>query len=172
MRSVAEAARMIPFDPAIGRFSSANLNVAMGTWLHDREPWTLAVTFTLRRQDWRGRPVSQRILIDTAEHFLRRLDATCFGPSKARRGHRVGSAVSFGWGVYDDHPHLHLSLAAPSELTQKRFAELVDVAARRTYWIDRQREIKPYRDRGWMSYSVGHGTDNVILDLVRPSQSV
>ena len=115
--------------------------------------------------------MSQRILIDTAGHYLRRLDATCFGPSKARRGHRVGSAVSFGWGVYDDHPHLHLSLAVPSETTQKRFAELVVIAARRTYWIDRLHVIKPYRDRGWMSYLVDHGMDNVILDLVRPSQS-
>jgi hypothetical protein len=172
MRSVAQAVCMILFDPAIERYSSSSLNEAMGAWLHEREPWALAVTFTLRRQDRQGRPMSQRILIDTAEHFLIRLDAACFGPSKARRGHCVGSAVSFGWGAYGDNPHLHWSLVLPTHLELEKFIQRIIQAALKVYWIDRQHEIKPYRDQGWMSYLVDHGMDNVILDLVRPSQSV
>lgn len=138
-------------------------------WLHSLAAWTHAVTFTLKHHDERGVQATQKIMKDTARHFLVVLNAACFGASNARRGYRVGSAVSFGWGVYGDHPHLHFSLAAPAHLEDQKFVSLIKSIASRIFWIDQQKKIKPYRDQGWSEYLVDHGMDNVILDLVRPS---
>jgi hypothetical protein len=144
----------------------------MAEWLHQSAPWMLAVTLTLRRRDQMGRPISERILFDTARHFLILLNVACFGSRKARRGHSVQVAVSFGWGAYRDNPHLHFSFTVPVHLTLDQLVSFVEEASRRTYWIDRHRDIQPYRDRGWMEYMVDHGSDNVILELLRPSQSL
>lgn len=147
--------------------STSALDLVLADWLHHGAHWTLAVTYTLRRRDERGKPINERILKSAATHFLTVLNVACFGQRRAKRGHTVGSAVSFGWGSYGDHPHLHFSLAAPTDMGLDAFSALVEEAARRTYWIQSQKGIKPDRDSGWIHYMVDHGTDNLIVELVR-----
>lgn len=144
-----------------------HLSQAVADWLGNLAPWTFAVTFTIKRHDAQGNKVNQFTVVSAARHFLALLNVSCFGASKARRHHTVGSAVSFGWGSYGDHPHLHLSLAAPADMHSEKFLELIEKAALRTYWIHRQQDIQSYRNQGWMYYMVGHGADNVLLSLVR-----
>ena len=145
------------------------LSQAYAVWLDTLSQWTVAATFTLKRHNERGTPSNQRILEDTARHFLKVLNTACFGASKAKRGYTVGCAASYGWGVYGLHPHLHFSLAAPAHLEQDRFVSLIKDVASRLFWIHRQHKITAYRDQGWCEYMVDHGTDNVILEMVRPS---
>jgi hypothetical protein len=73
--------------------------------------------------------------------------------------------------VYEDHPHLHFSFEAPAPLSYEEFSSILEEAANRTYWIDRQRCIKPYADAGWTKYIIEHGTDQLIVPCITPSAS-
>ena len=57
------------------------------------------------------------------------------------------------------------------EGTPDRIADLLEEAANETYWIDRQRCIKPYADAGWTEYIIEHGTDQLIVPCITPSAS-
>ena len=136
-------------------------------WIHNLGPWTHAVTLTCKRRVGRGTPLTLPALVDIGRHFLRRINYACFR-RRARRGHSVGCAASYGWGSYGDHPHLHFSLSAPSTMTYTEFSDLIERATSQMALVGEQRVVKPYRDHGWPKYLVAHGTDQVILELLRP----
>ena len=144
-----------------------NLN-DWATWLDQHAAWTHAATFTCRRHTGKGFPITDTILKDTARHYVTRVNRKCFGKT-ARSGKGVTAVGTFGWGTYDEHPHLHLSFACPKDKTFDDFVSILNKAADRIRWFDRQRLIKPYRDLGWMTYMVRHGTDQVLLDLTPSS---
>ncbi len=148
--------------------NSVRVNAAVTEWLHSLCPWTLAVTVTHKRKDRRGLPISAGVLMQTARHFLARLNSACFGARRAKRGCTVGFAATYGHGAYGDHPHLHLTIAAPPGVDEKQLAVMVKTAVAQTYWLDRQKKIESYRDIGWIAYVTAHGTDNWIVDLTRP----
>ena len=150
------------------RPDTSRLTRAWTTWLHGLGPWTHAVTLTCRRYSVGRRPVTVEILQDAARHFLRRVNYACFR-RRAKRGHAVPSAVTYGWGTYEDHPHLHFSLAAPSFMTYAQFSVIVEGAADQVFWVDNQRKIEPYLDDGWSEYLVKHGADHLILALLTPT---
>lgn len=139
------------------------------SWIHEFAPWSHAVTLTCKRCDASGRAITTRIIEDTARHFLARLNYACVGRRSYRRGHSVASAVTYGFGSSGDHPHLHLSLACPVHLTAKDFTVQIHLCADQTYWLDRERTITPYRGEGWSAYLVKHGTDKLVVPLLRPS---
>ena len=53
-------------------------------------------------------------------------------------------------------------------MTYAEFADLIDRAASQMALVGEQRVVNPYRDHGWPKYLVEHGTDHVILELLRP----
>ena len=136
-------------------------------WIHNLGSWTHAVTLTCTRRVGRGTPLTLPALLDIGRHFLRRINYACFR-RRARSGQSVACAASYGWGAYGDSPHLHLSLGAPSGMTYVEFADLIERAASQMALVGEQRVVKPYRDHGWPKYLVEHGTDQVILELLRP----
>jgi len=146
---------------------TGRLTNTLAKWIHDLGPWTHAVTLTCTRRVGRGTPLTLPALLDIGRHFLRRINYACFR-RRAKRGHSVGCAASYGWGSYGDHPHLHFSLSAPSTMTFTEFSDLIERAASRMALVGEQRVVKPYRDHGWPKYLVAHGTDQVILELLRP----
>ena len=139
------------------------------SWLHGLAPWTHAVTFTCKRLSTSQKPINEHILIDVAKHLIARINHKCFG--KASKKHSIAVVVTYGWGVYEQHPHLHFCFECPAHLAYEEFSALIDEAANETYWIDSQRRIKPYADEGWTSYLVKHGTDNLIVSLINSSAS-
>ncbi len=143
---------------------------AWAPWLHSRARWTHAVTLTCKRQSALGTPITEPILIHAAKHLVQRINRKSFGkPSQMRP--QIAVAATYGWGVYDLHPHLHFCFECPPHLSYEAFSALIEEAANETYWIDRQRCIKPYLDEGWVSYLISHGTDQLIVDLIVPSAS-
>jgi hypothetical protein len=161
---------MKPFLSTLSRKSaSRELEESMVEWLHDLDAWAVALTITFKRHDHHGRPVSQQIVDQTARHFVNTLNQVCFGRRKARKGFTVGIAVSYGWGTYEDHPHLHISLASPKHISVEQFYDEINKALTACNWINEHRRIARYRDVGWTQYLVDHGTDQVLLDLVRRS---
>ena len=108
------------------------------------------------------------LLRETARHFLMRVSYLCFR-HKAKRGARVAGVVAFGWGSSGEHPHLHMSLAAPKDFTWDAFAQVLEKAANKTRWIHRERCIRPYTDMGWSKYLIDHGSDDLMFSLPNPS---
>lgn len=140
------------------------------SWLHGLAGWTHAATFTCKRQSVGLKPINEQILVDVASHLIRRINYRCFRKS-AKKGKSVAVVVTYGWAVYDIHPHLHFSFEAPAPLSYDEFSSVLEDAANRTYWIDRQRCIKPYVDAGWTEYIIEHGTDQLIVPCITPSAS-
>jgi hypothetical protein len=79
--------------------------------------------------------------------------------------------VTFGWGCYGDHPHLHFCFALPEGVSLEAFSKILDEEANKKIWIDQQRYIKLYQDFGWLDYLIEHGTSNLIVPLITPSSS-
>ena len=140
------------------------------TWLDALAPWTHAVTLTCKRQSHRNHPINDQIIHSSARHLVQRINTKCFG-KRAHKGDSVAVVATYGWGVYDLHPHLHFCFEYPPHLSYEAFSALIEEAANETYWIDRQRCTKPYLDEGWASYLIRHGTDQLIVDLIVPSAS-
>jgi hypothetical protein len=139
-------------------------------WLDSLASWTHAVTLTCKRYSYWNAPIRDDIIVDAAKHLINRLNQKCFG--KASKRHSIAVVATYGWGVYDLHPHLHFCFECPYHLTHDEFSILIQEAANETYWIDRQRCIKPYIDEGWTDYLVKHGTDNLIVSLINSSASI
>ena len=139
-------------------------------WLDSLAPWTHAATFTCKRTSVRNLSITEDILVDTAKHFIRRVNLRCYG-KRARRSQLLPVVVTLGWGSYGDHPHLHFCFARPEWMLFEEFSKILDEEANKTMWIDRQRCVKPYQDIGWMDYLIEHGTSNLIVPLINPSSS-
>jgi hypothetical protein len=140
------------------------------SWLHGLAPWTHAATFTCKRHSIGHKPISEKIIIDVTRHLIRRINYRCFGKS-AKAGKSVPVIATFGWGAHHNHPHLHFSFEAPATLAYEEFSSYLEDAADKSYWIDRQRCIKPYSDAGWIEYITEHGTDQLIVPCITPSAS-
>ena len=64
-----------------------------------------------------------------------------------------------GDGTYGNHPHVHLALQKPPDMTTEGFDRLLKEMATTTKGIGQQFDIKSYRDEGWLGYMVDHGFD-------------
>ncbi len=142
---------------------------AWSEWLHSLARWTLAATLTFKRFHI-AETINQEILNETLRHVLRRIDYSCFGRSRVRRGEYVASFVLSDWGTYGSSPHAHLALAQPENIKYEHLAGFVKEAAAQTHWIDKQSAVVPYRSKGWSEYVVAHGPENLILPLLRPDK--
>jgi hypothetical protein len=147
-----------------------HLNAMWVQWLDSLAPWTHAATFTCKRYSVRNIPITEDILVDTARHLIRRVNFRCFG-KRARCAQPLPVVVTFGWGCFGDHPHLHFCFALPDGMSFESFSKILDEEANKTIWIDRQRLVKTYQDFGWMDYLIQHGTTNLIVQLINPSSS-
>ncbi len=160
--------------PLSVRFSGASVqtsrfNQSLIAWLDSLAPWTHAFTVTCKSGSDRSQ-INQSILIDAARHFVYRVRRKCYG-SKGRRHNLLPVTVSYGWGAYGDHPHLHFCFAGPYGVDFATFSSILEESAKKTFWLNRQMKVEAYRDAGWMQYIVEHGTDHLIVSLINPSAS-
>jgi hypothetical protein len=138
-------------------------------FLHGIAPWTHAITLSLRRRDIANKPITEAIIKDTAAHLIRRINFSCLGSSKARRGKTIASAVVYGLGSYGDNPHLHISLACPKFISKFKFEAILENAFAKTYWLARERKVTPYVNEGWSGYLAKHGFEYLIDSLLHSS---
>lgn len=145
------------------------LNQSLIAWLDSLAPWTHAFTVTCKRGSDRSQ-INQSILIDAAHHFVYRVRRKCY-KSSGRRQNLLPVTASYGWGAYGDHPHLHFCFAGPNGMDFSTFSSILEESAKKTFWLNRQMKVEPYRDSGWMQYLVEHGADHLIVSLINPSSS-
>jgi hypothetical protein len=139
---------------------------AWSKFIDDSAKWTHAYTVTLKRHIG-AQGVSKEHMYQAARHFLRRLDYRCLGRNRVKRGAFVSSVVVYGWGTYDNHPHLHLALVCPAGLSESEFIDCIEQAASKVKWFDRERKLEKYVNSGWATYMVDHDPENLYVSLMR-----
>ena len=148
-----------------------DLHKEWSEFIHGAANWTTALTVTVKRFH-KNQTVSSEHVRQALRHFLRRLDFSCLGDNKAKKGAFVESVVVIGWGTYKDHPHAHLALVCPSGLTNAKFLDHIERAASGTEWFDRERKICEYTSGGWSTYMVDHDPENLESNLLRINKAV
>jgi hypothetical protein len=51
------------------------------------------------------------------------------------------------------------------------FTQIVHTAADKTFWLDKEKQIKSYCDSGWSAYLIDHDPENLVLPLLREGRS-
>lgn len=136
--------------------------------IHDLAKWTHAVTVTFSHSDGYGRRCNQHIMYSALRHFIRVLNIKCFRRKQFDRGQRVSVIAAFGMGSSSEHPHCHIAIAAPVNMTFAEFEKLILDAIRKTRWLNQQFALKPYRSEGWIKYLLDH-QEELFMDLPLPA---
>ena len=76
--------------------------------------------------------------------------------------------AAFGMGLSSEHPHCHIAIAAPVNMTFAAFEKLILESIRKTLWFDRQFAVKPYESEGWIKYLLDH-QEELFMDLPSPA---
>ena len=148
-----------------------SLQLAYISWLKTLGDPTHAVTLTFKRyeQDTK-KPWSVPIIKDSLKVFLSILNRNVFGKHAKKNNKCVMSAVVIGTGTYNDHPHAHLALQKPKNLSWDEFEKLIAKAIQTTSWVDGEFVIEPYESDGWLEYMVDHGEEDLLIDLCTPAR--
>ena len=147
-----------------------SLQLAYISWLKTLGNPTHAVTLTFKRYGQGKRPWNVPIIKKSTKVFLDRLNKNVFGKHAKKNSHCVMSAVVIGTGTYGNHPHAHLALQKPADLSWEKFKELIVKAIKTTSWIDRESAIESYVSEGWLEYMIAHGEEDVLIDLCTPAR--
>jgi hypothetical protein len=130
-------------------------------WLKAQADWTHAVTLTMHRSEG-GHGISNPEVARRCRLFLNRINRRIYKHGTKRKGFRIASVVFLGNGPYGDHPHAHLALQKPADMTHEAFEQTLNVMASTTKGLGKEFDIKPYRDEGWLGYMVDHGFEGWI----------
>ena len=136
--------------------------------IHDLAKWTHAVTVTFPHSDRYGRRCNQYIMYSALRHFIRVLNIKCFRRKQFDRGRRVSVIAAFGMGSSSEHPHCHIAIAAPANMTFPALEKLILESIRKTHWFDQQFAVKPYKSQGWIKYLLDH-QEELFMDLPSPA---
>lgn len=125
-------------------------------WLKGLAMWTHAVTLTMHRSK-NDHGICNQEVERRCRLFLSRINKRIYKHGKRRKGFRIASVAFLGNGPYGDHPHAHLALQKPPDMSHETFNQILNAMARTTKGLGEQFDIKPYRDEGWLGYMVDHG---------------
>jgi hypothetical protein len=137
-------------------------------WIHGLAPWAVMLTVTFKRLDGRGHSVTEHAASRALRHLIRRINFSCFGPSKARRGWTIGVAPVLSADASTGHLHAHILLSNPPGQTYESFLAVIERCARRTRLVDQQRRTSHYRNAGGSAYLVKHGEVRMDPSLITP----
>jgi hypothetical protein len=133
-------------------------------WLSRLADWTHAVTLTMHCSA-NDHEINKEQVARRCRLFLNRINRRIYKHGTKRKGFRIASVAFVGDGAYGDHPHVHLALQKPSDMTIDAFDQLLREMARTTRGMGQQFDIKPYRDAGWLGYMVDHGFHGLMEQL-------
>ena len=120
------------------------------------------MTLTMHRPE-SGHGISNPEVARRCRLFLNRINRRIYSRHGTRRkGYRIASVAFLGNGPYGDHPHAHLALQKPPDMTTDGFDRLLKEMATTTKGLGQQFDIKPYRDEGWRGYMVDHGFEGLM----------
>ena len=152
-----------PSAPSRFRFSQSERCQSI-LWLMAQANWTHAVTLTMHRPI-NGNGTSKHEVERRCRLFLNRINRRIYKHGTKRKSFRIASVAFLGNGPYGDHPHAHLALQKPLEMSHESFNQILNVMARTTKGLGQQFDIKPYREEGWLGYMVDHGWGGLMDQL-------
>jgi hypothetical protein len=151
-----------PIETYSLRFNQSRRNEII-CWLKEHAEWTHAVTLTMHHPPESGHGISNPEVTRRCRLFLNRINRRIYSRHGTRRkGYRIASVAFLGNGPYGDHPHAHLALQKPPDMTTDGFDRLLKEMATTTKGLGQQFDIKPYRDEGWLGYMVDHGFEGLM----------
>ena len=133
-------------------------------WLSRLADWTHVVTLTMHCSA-NNHEINKEQVARRCRLFLNRINRRIYKHGTKRKGLRIASVAFAGDGAYGDHPHVHLALQKPPDMTTERFDRLLKEMATTTKGIGQQFDIKSYRDEGWLGYMVDHGFHGLMEQL-------
>ena len=133
-------------------------------WLSRLADWTHVVTLTMHCSA-NNHEINKEQVARRCRLFLNRINRRIYKHGTKRKGLRIASVAFAGDGAYGDHPHVHLALQKPPDMTTERFDRLSKEMATTTKGIGQQFDIKSYRDEGWLGYMVDHGFHGLMEQL-------
>ncbi len=130
---------------------------------------THAVTLTFNSKHM---PESREKKIDFAagavRWFLKVLNNRSFGRAYKRLGCRVACGVVVEGLSNGARVHCHLFLKMPARLDYIEFSKKIRISARKTRAMGHP-DIQPYRDDGWIGYSIKEVSHEVLWEMCCPS---
>jgi hypothetical protein len=131
----------------------------------DGARWAIAGTITFRE----FHPVTRRrrgpdIPVSVAKTLLARVNKRLYNHRAKRHGATVASLMILGTNLSGEVTHLHFVLGSPPDMEFKSYSSLVERVIRKIYWCDREFDLQPYRDRGWLRYILAHGTEKLVIE--------
>ena len=147
------------------------LQLAYVSWLKTLGNPTHAVTLTFKRYRKETKQLwSLPIIKKASKVFLNIVNKKVFGNQVKKNKQYVMSTVVIGTGTYNDHPHAHLALQKPENLSWDEFTILITNSIEATRWLDDQFVVEPYESDGWLEYMVDHGEEDLLIDLCTPAR--
>jgi hypothetical protein len=147
--------RSSSFVPTYFKFNQSERSQTI-RWLQTQANWTHAVTLTMNRPK-NGHGISNDEVTRRCNLFLNRINRRIYKHGTKRKGFRIASVAFLGNGPYGDHPHVHLALQKPPDMTPEAFDRLLHEIAHTTKGFGQKIDVEPYRDEGWLGYMLDHG---------------
>jgi hypothetical protein len=106
-------------------------------------------------------------VIATAKHILYRINKTIFNHRAKRHQATIASVMILGDGILGLPSHIHFTFGKPDSMSYEELQELVERVIRASTWCNKEFDLQPYHDRGWLSYLLAHGTEKLIIECCR-----
>ena len=147
-----------PCAASILKFDRASRNEII-CWLQTQAAWTHAVTLTMQRSR-HGYEIKFPVVESRCCLFLNRINRSIYSRHATRRkGYRIASVGFWGSGAYGNHPHVHLALQKPHDITHESFERLLKEMASTTKGLGEKFDVQRYYSEGWLGYMIDHGFD-------------
>jgi hypothetical protein len=99
--------------------------------------------------------------------FLHLLNSKCLGHGHRRKGFELGFyACLEGLSAYEQQ-HWHGAIRLPRWLSHEKFLKSFEFARRRVKRLGNEFDLKPFRDEGWIEYSLKTGIDSFHPEFLR-----
>jgi len=134
--------------------------------------WKLAGTLTLRDVHPTTRKARHPdVAVGVAKELLARINKAAFNHRAKRHGATVASMMILGNNAIGEVTHIHFALGLPPAMNYGEFAALVECVIRKLFWCHQEFDLKPFRDSGWLSYSLAHGTEKLVIECCCKARS-
>jgi hypothetical protein len=121
---------------------------------------THAVTLTAVQESPLHKTKINRVRLEKSIKWaIKRINTACFNRNQRRKGYSIGVVVTIeGWRA-GENLHSHLALSAPSGMEFNEFTSVIESVTKKCNWLDRQKDIQPFVDSGWLDYMVKLGPE-------------
>lgn len=161
----------------VALFSQPEASPALNDWVKffltvGDGQWKLAGTLTLRDVH----PITRKtrhpeVAVAVAQELLARINKAAFNHRAKRHGATVASMMILGNNAIGEITHIHFALGIPPAMDYAGFSALVECVIRKLFWCNQELDLKPYRDSGWLSYSLAHGTEKLVIECCCEARS-